>query len=186
MSETRNSGLFSFVGINGTGKTTLALKMAMATHKKIIYLLPDFSDMKTDVYKELKVFDFKGIRKLLYSKDNMQLIKENFRNGVLFFDDVKMLIPSNLEHDKELYYMLIRRRQLNIDLFFVSHGFTEIPPKLFTFINYFIIFETVDNIDRFRKYINNFDKFKQITNTVNIITKEKKYFYKVYENKALS
>jgi len=177
----RNRELFLFTGINGTGKSTLVMKLAnlyiSKRREKVLLLVPDFAEHQG--IKELKTYKYTGIRKQYFSKDNLQEINENFKNGLIIFDDVRFMLPSNIENFKPFYNLLIRRRQKNIDLYFTSHALTEVPPKLYTFLNYLILFRTSDNIDRYKKYILKFDYLKQKQNKINNITSEKPHYYEV-------
>lgn len=157
MQNKRERELFLIAGTNGTGKTTFILNLIEKKKERCIYFVPDFADKKNENIKTFKNFDFVGIRKMLFTNENLSLISQAFKNGSIVFDDVKFMLPQNLNSNKDFYNLLIRRRQKNIDLYFIAHGLTEVPPKLWTFLNYLILFKTHDNIIRLKNYILNYE-----------------------------
>ncbi len=165
----RNRATFLFCGINGTGKSSLMFELienyVKKTGQKALILVPDFQEY--DDIKELTNYNYTGIRKAIFSKELLSDISRNFKNGVLVFDDVRFMIPSNIENLKPFYEILTRRRQKGIDLFFSAHGLTEIPAKLWTYIIYLTLFRTSDNIDRFKRYILKFEQLKNVQFKVN-------------------
>ncbi len=98
-----------------------------------------------------------------------------FNNGIVAFDDCKVYFGDNLS--QEIVNLFVRRRQRSLDVFFVGHGFTTIPPKAFTYYSDAILFRTVDNIDRRKNCINNFDYFKRKQAEVNRMAQKNPHYH---------
>lgn len=171
------------LGFNGTGKTTflrqLFLRMLSATQErggrlKILIVTPDDTEWQEFPENALATPDdyiFDGIQRHIwqdivgedkhYSLERIAM----FTNGIVVFDDCKVYFGDNLP--QEIVNLFVRRRQRSLDVFFVGHGFTTIPPKAFTYYSDAILFRTVDNIDRRKNCINNFEYFKRMQAEVN-------------------
>lgn len=165
------------LGFNGTGKTTyllstLTLLLQMANQKgerlKILIITPD--DAEWTQYPENLLatpddFVFDGIQRHIFDPQRTLDLLQYYKNGIIVFDDCRCYFKDNI--DSRITDLLIRRRQRSIDIFAVGHGFTTVPPKFFTYYSDAILFKTVDNIDRRKDCITNFDFFKQKQAEVN-------------------
>lgn len=171
------------LGTNGTGKTTLAKKLVINELKKrdshVLIVTPD--DMEWNaipfVHPSFKqrIATYKGARKIIYEDGLIDNIRENFRDGLLLFDDCRAYFKTSM--DKSLHALLIRRRQQMIDIIAVGHGFTEVPPKFFTFVTHFALFKTIDRIERRRDCIQNFEQMQEAQARINErAVKEPHYF----------
>ena len=58
-------------------------------------------------------------------------------------------------------------RQRMIDEIFVAHGFTEVPPKVFTFATEYFLFRTEDNINRRKFFVKNYPLIEKKQRLVN-------------------
>ena len=154
------------LGTNGTGKTTFVKKLVLSELKKkdshILIVVPDDMEWDTIEYVHPKypgrIESYVGARKVIYFDGLMEIIQDKFRNGLLVFDDCRRYFTSSV--GKALHGLLIRRRQKMIDIVVVGHGFTEVPPKMFTFSTHIALFRTIDNIVRRKDCINNFEEIK--------------------------
>ena len=108
---------------------------------------------------------YKGARKIIYFDGLLPIIADNYRKGLLIFDDCRAYLTASL--DLDLHNLLIRRRQKSIDIIAVGHGFTEIPPKFFTFASEIVLFKTIDNIQKRKNVIKDFDLMAQAQAEVN-------------------
>lgn len=161
------------LGTNGTGKTTLVKKLVLSELKKkdshILIVVPDDMEWNTVEYVHPKfphrIENYVGARKIIYYPGILEIIRDRFRNGLLVFDDCRAYFTAAL--DAELHSILIRRRQQMIDIVAVGHGFTEVPPKMFTFATHFALFKTIDNIDRRKNVIQNFEVMREAQQRIN-------------------
>lgn len=173
------------LGTNGTGKTTLVKKLVVNELKKenshVLIVVPD--DMEWTNIPQVhpkylqRIATYKGARKIIYQPGLIDIIREHFKNGMVVFDDCRAYFDNSLERD--LHSLLIRRRQQMIDIIAVGHGFTEVPPKFFTFATHYALFKTIDNIDRRKNVMSDFDNLKACRNRVNEIAKTKPHHFEI-------
>lgn len=182
--ETRKTKLINIVGTNGTGKTTLAnefIKKEIAKGGRALIVTPDDTDWlqyaRINIYNEDRIENFNGaMRHIWKDKEDLKIISR-FKNGLLIFDDCRAYFSSILNDD--LHKLLIRRRQKQIDILAVAHGFTEIPPKFFTFSTEIIIFKTTDNVIKRRNDIKRFDEVQKMSSFVNQRSYHEPHFYTI-------
>jgi Cdc6-like AAA superfamily ATPase len=161
------------LGTNGTGKTTFVKKLVINELKKtdshVLVVVPDDMEWNTLEYVHPKFPEriawYKGARKIIYFDGLLDIIRDCFRNGLIIFDDCRAYFTASL--DAQLHSLLIRRRQQMIDIVAVGHGFTEVPPKMFTFATHYALFKTIDNIERRKHVIQNFTEMKEAQQRVN-------------------
>ena len=165
------------LGFNGTGKTTYLRNTLESLHKyannngerlKILIITPD--DAEWIDYAENKLqtpddFISDGIQRHNFDEQHTLNIIEYFKHGIIVFDDCRCYFKDNI--DTRVVDLLIRRRQRAVDVFVVGHGFTTVPPKFFTYYSDAVLFRTVDNIDRRKNCITNFEYFKNAQAKVN-------------------
>lgn len=181
--ENRAAKCTLVLGFNGTGKTTFLrnllehmVQSAMTQGRRLKVLIVTPDDTEWQDYEENRLetpddYVYSGIQRHVWTDSyagekhySMQRIA-HFSNGIVVFDDCKVYFGDILP--QEMINLFIRRRQRSLDVFFVGHGFTTIPPKAFTYYSDAILFRTVDNIERRKNCINNFDYFRRMQQHVN-------------------
>ena len=185
MDNERTPKQLVILGTNGTGKTTFTKKLLINEIKKenshALVVTPDDMEWNTLPFVHPKFPNriewYVGARKIIYYPGLIDNIRDNFRNGLLIFDDCRAYFDSSLE--SSLHALLIRRRQQMIDIIVCGHGFTEVPPKFFTFATHFVLFKTTDNIDRRKNVIQNFDQMKQAQQRVNRMAEKEPHYYEI-------
>lgn len=183
--ETRTPKQILIIGTNGTGKSTLAKKLVLSELKKkdshVLLVVPDDMEWNTVPFVHPnfphRIENYVGVRKIIYFPGILDIIRDRFRNGLLIFDDCRAYFTASL--DSELHSILIRRRQQMIDIIAVGHGFTEIPPKMFTFGTHIALFRTIDNIDRRKNVIQNFEEMKAAQLRINQKSIEAPHYYEI-------
>ena len=165
------------LGFNGTGKTTYlrnTLQSLWVTAKnrgerlKILIVTPDdaeWTQFPENLLQTPDDFVFDGIQRHIFDEQHTLNILAHYKNGIIVFDDCRCYFKDNV--DPRITELLIRRRQRAVDVFAVGHGFTTVPPKFFTYYSDAVLFRTVDNIDRRKDCITNFDYFKRAQAEVN-------------------
>lgn len=179
----RAAKLILLIGYNGTGKSTVLRKLIINELKKpdgrALIVTPDDIEFPTIEFVHPnwpeRIKSYKGVRKIVYFPGLLDIIKDNFRGGLLAFDDCRAYLGAGTE--MELHNLLIRRRQKSIDIVAVGHGFTEIPPKFFTFASEIVLFKTADKIDRRKNVIKDFEYMKQQQAEVNREALKNPYHY---------
>lgn len=182
--EVRSPKLTIVLGFNGTGKTTLLRKILEESEQRALVVTPDdveWTDFPENELKKKSDFTFDGIQRHIFDPNRTLDVVKFFRKGILVFDDCRTYF--NDATDPRVRTLLIRRRQREVDVFAVGHGFTQVPPVFFTFASDYILFKTVDNIDRRKDCINNgFDFIKQSQQIVNQQAKKEPHFFRHIKN----
>lgn len=153
----RQVELVAILGTNGTGKSTLARKIV--EHSKRRTIIVDFEgaekmwrDVKRiDVRDQQEMATFTGMRKaiwLQHKEKTLYYLRNNFQNGIIVFDDCRLYLKPRLAEEHER--LMVRRRQNEQDQFYIAHGFTEVPPRTFTFMSKILLFRTKDSVRRLR------------------------------------
>jgi len=174
------------VGATGSGKSTFLLenvvKPLKEKNERILIFKNEVNADWADVdflknYDELKTFT--GIRKLNFRDGRFQKLR-NYRNGALILEDCRGYIE--LQSKKEMDDFLIFRRHVNIDLFAVFHGLTDVPPRFFIHADRLVLFSTNDNINKRSKeiYQERLQKIDEARKRVeNQVNKGNKYAYEI-------
>lgn len=185
MEQERAAKLIIILGFNGTGKTTITKQLVANEMKKPsgrgLVVTPDDIEWQTlpDVNTRLNhhIKEYVKFRKIIYQPGVLNWIAEYFRNGLLIFDDCRAYLGATT--DQELHNLLIRRRQKSIDIIAVGHGFSEVPPKFFTFASEIILFKTMDNIQRRKDVIRNFEEMKAAQSRINEKAQTNPHYFEV-------
>jgi len=182
---TRTPKQIIVLGTNGTGKTTFVKKLVISELKKkdshILIVVPDDMEWNSVEYVHPKfpnrIQNYVGARKIIYYPGLLDVIRERFRDGLLIFDDCRAYFEASL--DRDLHSLLIRRRQQMIDIVAVGHGFSEVPPKMFTFSTHIVLFNTLDNIAGRKMVIRNFDEMKEAQTRVNTRALKDSHYFEI-------
>lgn len=181
----RQEKFILIIGTTGTGKTTFCIelmqKKLLTKQNRILLINPN--DEKLSGYENInlsspEIKTFQGIRKTyILDKKDWQGLK-NFKNGMLVFDDCRRYMPDNLP--LELRDIFINNRHYHIDIITVGHGFTEIPPRFYTFAKQLVLFKTLDSVDlRKRKLGGNFEKIKNLISDISKLYKNDRHIKKI-------
>lgn len=178
MTQERRTNLILIMGYNGSGKSTLVQKFIDEELKKksrALIVTPD--DCEFLQYELKQKIDTKAnIQRHIFCSSTFEQLK-NFRNGLIVFDDCRSYLKA--QTDEDIHNLLIRRRQYMIDIIVVGHGFTEIPPKFFTFASHIILFNTVDNVAARKQVLKDYEEIKQLQAKVNEKAKTNPHYFKI-------
>lgn len=174
------------LGTNGTGKTTATKNIARQFGGRVLVVTPDDREWTEYPMTELRIghaedFQYAGIRRHIWNDKHTLQVLQYFSNGMIIFDDCRSYLRSNTSD--EIRRLMIRRRQQNVHILASGHGFTEVPPVMFTFCTDFILFKTRDNIKRREPYMRNFEAVKAKQEDVNAIADGHKEHPKDYNVK---
>ena len=178
----RPAEFFLVIGAPNTGKTTWLLKilLALARGQRVLVVDPDGNEPTWWKFKSINIRDkramknwTKGVRVIQLAEqdtdgyDTFDVLynKKVFTNGVLVLDDCNTYVQAN--PNKHLMNLLRRKRQYSIDIFAAAHGFTEIPPKFYSFATKYTLFKTEEDPQRAKRNIDQFDRFVGLRNRVN-------------------
>lgn len=184
MNNERATKLTILLGFNGTGKTTLLREVLLHSQQRALVVTPDdveWTDFPENPLQTRKDYAFTGIQRHIFNPEYSLDAIAHFRKGILVFDDCRSYFQDRT--DPKVRELLIRRRQREVDIFAVGHGFTQVPPVFFTFASDYILFKTVDNIDRRKDCIaNNFNFIKQSQAFVNSKALKDPHFFRHIKN----
>lgn len=182
--DIRPAKMIVFLGTNGTGKTTQLKKFvieALKRKEKALIVTPHDQEwtqielVHPDYPHHIQ--NYVGARRMIFEEKNtLENIEKYFSTGLLIFDDCRAYLDAST--NKLIHKLLISRRQKMIDIFAVGHGFTEIPPKFFTFATELVLFKTLDNIYSRKNVLRNFEEMVELQEFVNKQAEKNPYFCK--------
>lgn len=105
----------------------------------------------------------------------LRWVIDHFRNGLLVIDDATIF--EQRETSKLMLEIISMRAHLGIDVLLIFHGFTKMPIDMFTFLNHFIIFNTVDNITRKKDTLTDYD-------SIYAAVLRARYRYRLYQDRT--
>lgn len=167
----RAAKLTIILGTNGTGKTTILKRIIKASNdSRVLIITPDYAEWTEYPENELKGKDdflFTGVMRHIYDGSKFGTLQKlvYLKKCTIVFDDCRAYLKSSTA--EEIHKLIIRRRQRETDIFAVGHGFTEVPPKFFTFASDLFLFRTTDNIARRKDCLKDFDRMKEAQERVN-------------------
>lgn len=151
------------LGTNGTGKSTTTKRFVINELKKdsrVLIVVPDDREWDTIPWVHQRfpnrIGRYVGARKIIYNDDLLDIIWNNFFDGMVIFDDCRGYFDDHIP--PMLKTLMVRRRQNMIDLVFCAHGFTDVPPKAFAHSTHYILFKTIDAIESRKKSIIDYPK----------------------------
>lgn len=183
--ETRQPKNIIFIGTNGTGKTSALKRLVVAELKKkdshVLIVVPD--DMEWNMVPFVnarfpeRIKNYVGARKIIYFPGLLKIISDNFREGLLIFDDCRSYFRA--QTDPDLLDILIRRRQKMLDVCAVGHGFSQIPPAFFTFSTHIVLFRTTDSIKKRKDDLKDFERMQEAQARVNKEAETKPHYNEI-------
>lgn len=131
MTKRKDSKVYMYLAANRTGKTT-AIKKQIKLDKHVRKLIitdsrnPDWDRVKLIDLQDPKLGTYKGTRQahfMEHEKESFNLIHQNFRDGLLIFDDAKDYIMPALSQNGNFKKILTSfTHTMKSDLIFVFHS----------------------------------------------------------------
>lgn len=180
--QERAAKLTIILGTNGTGKSTLLRNIIMRNQQRTLIVTPDaaeWTDFPENELLKKSDFLFSGIQRHVFSPETTLQSISNFVKGTLVLDDYRaFMLPQT---SPEIHTLAIRRRQKELDIFVAAHGFTEVPPMLFTFASDIFLFRTTENVVRRKDCLKDYEKIQQLQELVNKEAIKNPHYYKYYK-----
>lgn len=159
-SEQRQPKVVAIVGTTGTGKSTLAIKIAKKINpapgkeKRVLVLTYSGSP---EIWKDIKVIEATkeglsftaGWRHIHVWKDEKNTIFNIFKyyhDGAIIFDDCKNYLPSNWENIKGLKQLVIDHRHGSLDILIIAHALDQVPKKMWAAVKWLWIGKTTAHV----------------------------------------
>jgi GTPase SAR1 family protein len=148
-----HTNVFIIVGGRGTGKTTYVKELVKASSHRRKLVVDTFKNDHYSDYMPLQPQDFARFSSLFgnlhFSSsdiyDYLQYINQGVYNSLVIFEDCLKYINTNPQ--PEVRSIVLDSKQKGNDVIFVYHSFSQVPPKLATWADYFVIFKTQERIE---------------------------------------
>lgn len=183
MTNEREAKMTILLGTNGTGKTTLLRRILTASGQKCLVITPDDAEWTDFPLSEMQVQDdfvYEGIKRHIFDPDTKNGTLSRlayFKKGIVVFDDCRAYLTERTP--PELRQLIIRRRQREVDIFAVGHGFKEVPPVFFTFLTEIILFRTLDNVSLRKNCLKDYPLMLEAQQRVNTHALKDKHYKEI-------
>jgi hypothetical protein len=182
------------IGRNGTGKSThckrildkLKGKALVVTYNGVPKIWRKLPEARIDDKESMEKFQ-KGTKQVIAARyevnarqnDTFKFIYKNFRNGTVIFDDCRGYITSNIDNDQYFRHLLLDYRHKMLDLFFVVHSPSDVPPRVWGFSSTVFVgstasllkpsqasidTESVQKINEAQRYVNKLFRERKVRN----------------------
>jgi len=172
--ESRKVKNMIVVGRQGSGKSTALRRLVLASAqagRRVLVVTPNDDDWADiPLLDENRMATFRGIRRAQCDQDEERALSLGLRfsGGMLVYDDARSNFSDLVTTEKRAFISRLRHR--DIDLFSVSHGFTDTPPLFFTHATHYLIFATTDDVSRRRRYLGGW--YETIAQTVQRVNRK--------------
>lgn len=149
--QRRKTELTLVCGINGTGKSTWLKKNIVEKGGRVIVCTPDYSewtDLPVTRLDPLSKIDTPH-RVIYESPRTIDTLCRTFHGGTIILDDAMAYLT--FQTPEALQWIYVRHRQAGVDIYIVGHGLRQFPPRVFTFAQWLVLFNSVENFSARRK-----------------------------------
>lgn len=177
--QERAAKLTLIIGTNGTGKTTVLHNILEKSGQKCLVItthINEWTEYETVDLQSPSDFIFDGIRRHDMRRDYTLDRLQYFKKGIIVFDDCYTMIKPV---EPRLESLLINRRQNEVDIFYVAHGFTRVRPVFYPYYSDIILFQTKDSIGSRKNYILNYEDVLAAQTEVNKKAVKKPHYFKI-------
>jgi hypothetical protein len=158
----RENKVTIIIGRRGSGKTTFIQKAMKAAGLKILIVdthdHPAYSEYQIIQPEQINYW-IKNTKRIIVKHSNFsQVVAPVFdvlKNTTVVFEDATKYIRKNLP--ATLTDFVLDTKQKNVDIFFLYHSFSVVPPDLYKFTDYITVFKTNENIDTSKSKIAAYD-----------------------------
>lgn len=181
---------YAFIGGTGTGKTTKQSQLAYSWLQSggRVLVLP--SAPEEDTFKAIPRIKIDQVPKIpmgqIYAYDcedtkDFGQVLQMARNMLVVCDDTKSYMPYN-RMDGQVRKALIASRFRSVYYSFAMHGFTQVPPDLFTYIDFIYLFRSSDSPSRAKQNFRKYEEIIEAQERVNQKANENQYYFEILNN----
>lgn len=107
-----------------------------------------------------EIRNVRGRKRVVYdSPEQIECICKNYSGGDLILDDAMAYLT--FQTPECLQWIYTRHRQNGVDIYIVAHGLRQFPPRVFTFAQWLILFNSVENFNSRKRDVRE-DLFKKV------------------------
>lgn len=169
MNDKRQALLCALIGTTGTGKTSTLVQLCKQSRYNKVYNHIIGFDPHEILSKE-KLLDFtikpgdEYFAERLMQKDKKGNYK--FFNSMLILDDYRSILTGN-HTPSDVLDLLMLRRKLSMDIFYVCHNPKLVLEKFSYYTNMYMIFKTESTASDFSDRIPHFVACQKASNAIN-------------------
>ena len=184
----RDAEVTIIVGRNGTGKSTFCEKLVKGLSQRTLAVTYNGMPKIWRPYKEVDITSAramkfkKGIRQVIAaryeesSRKNhvFRHIYTNFHNGIIIWDDCRGYIDSAVDNNKYFRQLILDFRHRMLDMIFVVHSPSDVPPRLWGFASTAWIGATDSLVNKSQVRTHSADRIIEVQHEVNEAFKKAK------------
>lgn len=173
----RTAKLTIILGTNGTGKTTMLRHILDSSPQRALIVtshVEEWTDLPENNLATRQDFLFHDRQRHIIRRDYTIERLKYFKQGILIFDDCKTFIGDK---NAALEDLLIARRQLELDVFYIAHGFTRVPPLFYPYFSDLILFRTKDNPSSRKKDLLQYEEIMEVQKRINQRAQQNPHYY---------
>lgn len=153
-SQERQAQVTLFVAAKKHGKSTLAELMVRNHYYPNALIYKEGVNVYDEAFKKYPViediYSYKGGKVVVNGgfiryKNFLKLVNDKFRNGVLMLDDIAEYERNDISD--ELWPILVNNRKLGIEVVLLYQGLTDVPIRMFKYVNTVILGYTNDGFE---------------------------------------
>ena len=184
----RDAQITIIIGRNGTGKSTfcesiikkIKSRALVCTYNGMPKIWRPYAEV--DITSAQKMQFKKGIRQVISGRyevsrnqnDTFKYIYKNYRNGLVIFDDARGYIGSNVDNDRYFRQLLLDFRHRMLDLFFVVHTPSDVPPRVWGFTSTVFVGATDSLVNKSQIKTDSADRIIEAQREINGLYREAK------------
>lgn len=173
----RTAKLTIILGTNGTGKTTMLRHILDSSPQRALIVtshVEEWTDLPENNLATPQDFLFQDRQRHIIRRGYTIERLKHFKQGILIFDDCKTFIGDK---NAALEELLIARRQLELDIFYIAHGFTRVPPLFYPYFSDLILFRTKDNPSSRKKDLLQYKEIMEVQKRINQRAQQDPHYY---------
>lgn len=180
--------IIAFIGARGTGKTTQQKKITNAWLQNGGRVLvvpsskwePTFRRVPRIKLEQIKTFTGLAAYDCANDKEFAELISD-CHDLLIVCDDIKGYLPES-RMKPEVRQALISSRHRKVYMTFAVHGFTQVPPEFFMYIDCIYLFRCDDAPQRHRDKFRDLNAIIEAQERVRQKAQQNKYYFEIINN----